>query len=109
MDKKALGLLEVQGYSVALAAMDKACKSANIKIMAMDCNNPKAGDGAFIPVVVQVKFVGTVSDVNVALEVAREVAGQYIPREEILTSCIPYYHEDLQGILNVGKVRKKQI
>ncbi|GIM29797.1 hypothetical protein CPJCM30710_24630 [Clostridium polyendosporum] len=109
MKKKALGLLEVQGYSVALAVMDKACKSADIEIKAIDCNNPKAGDNAHIPVVVQVKFVGSVSDVKVALEVAREAALKYIPNEEIVTRCIASCHEELEILLNVGKVKNKQI
>lgn len=107
MKDRALGLLEVQGYSVALAAMDKACKAADIKILAMDCNNPKAGDNAFIPVVVQVKFVGGVSDVKAALEVARDAALVYIPENEIVTHCIASYSEELEKLLQTGKVKQK--
>lgn len=109
MKDKALGLLEVQGYSVALAVMDKACKAANIKILAMDCNNPKMGDNAYIPVVVQVKFVGSVSDVKAALEVAKEAALEYIPSEEIVTHCISSYSDELEVLLHTGKVKNKQI
>ncbi len=107
MKNKALGLLEVQGYSVALAVMDKACKAADIEIKAMDCNNPKQGDNAFIPVVVQVKFTGSVSDVKIALEVAREAALQYISSEDIVTGIIPSYDEGLVKILPLGKVKIK--
>jgi len=107
MNKKALGLLEVQGYSVALAVMDKACKSANIEIKSIDCNNPKAGDKAKIPLVVQVKFVGSISDVKVALEIAKEAALEYIPSEDIAISFIALYDEELEKLLQVGKVKKK--
>lgn len=107
MNRKALGLLEVQGYSVALAVMDKACKAADIKILAMDCNNPKAGDKAFIPVVVQVKFIGNITDVKIALEVAKEAALEYIPKEEIVTVCISSYSEELEPLLHIGKVKVK--
>jgi microcompartment protein CcmL/EutN len=107
MNRKALGLLEVQGYSIALAVMDKACKEADINILAMDCNNPKAGDNAHIPVVVQVKFTGNVTDVQIALEVAKEAALEYIPSEEIVTACITSYSEELEPLLHVGKVIKK--
>ncbi|KOA18594.1 BMC domain protein [Clostridium homopropionicum DSM 5847] len=107
MNKKALGLLEVQGYSVALAVMDKACKSAEIEIKSIDCNNPKAGDKANIPLVVQVKFVGSVSDVKIALEIAKEAALEYIPREDIVTSSIALYDEELEKLLQIGKVNKK--
>lgn len=109
MENKSLGLLEVQGYSVALAVMDKACKAANIKILAMDCNNPKAGDNAFIPVVVQVKFVGSVSDVKVALEVAKEAALSYLREEDIVTRCIASYSDELEELLCSGKVKNKQV
>lgn len=109
MKYKALGLLEVQGYSVALAVMDKACKAADIKIKSMDCNNPKAGDKAYIPVVIQIKFVGSVSDVKVALEVAKEAALEYIPSEEIVSKCIACYDDKLEALLNIGKVKNKQI
>lgn len=109
MKENALGLLEVLGYSVALAVMDKACKSSHIKIKSIDCSNPRSGDSALIPVVVQVKFTGTVSDVKVALDTAREAAIKYIPEEEIVTSFIGSYHEDLEPLLKVGKVKNKQI
>lgn len=109
MNKNALGLLEVQGYSVALAVMDKACKAAQVEIVSIDCNNPKAGDAAYIPLVVQVKFVGSVSDVKIALEVAKEAALEYIPREEIVAEYIASYDEGLEKLLGVGKVKNKQI
>jgi microcompartment protein CcmL/EutN len=109
MNNKSLGLIEVQGYSVALAVMDKACKAADIKILAMDCNNPKEGDNAFIPVVVQVKFIGSVSDVQIALEVAKEAALSYIREEDIVTHCIASYSDELEKLLRCGKVKNKQI
>lgn len=107
MEGQALGLLEVQGYSVALAAMNQACKAANIVIHGMDCNNPAAGDAAFIPVLVQVKFSGSISDVQVALETAKRAACQYISEELVLTSCIPSMSKELEPLLAIGKVKQK--
>jgi len=104
---KALGLLEVQGYSVALAAMDKACKNADIHIEGMDCNNPTLGDSAPIPVVIQVKFTGSISDVKIALEVAKEEASKYIDEKDILTHFIPSASEELRKLLPLGKVKVK--
>lgn len=103
----AVGLLEVQGFSVALAAMDKACKAANIRIEGMDCNNPISGDDANIPVVVQVKFRGNVSEVKVALEVAKEEASLHISKTDILTHLIPSVSTGLQQLLASGKVSPK--
>lgn len=109
MKRNALGLLEVEGYSVALAVMDKACKSADIKIIAMDCNNPTAGNNAFIPLVVQVKFTGSISDVKAALDIAKETAVKYIPEEAIVAECITSYSEELEKLLLAGKVKNKQL
>mgnify|MGYP005749084511 CR=1 FL=1 len=103
----ALGMLEVQGYSVALAAMDKACKAANVTITGMDCNNPTQGDSAPIPVVVQVKFTGEISDVRVALEVARYEASRLIDEKDVLTRLIPKPFKGLEKLLSAGKVKLK--
>lgn len=105
---KAIGMLEVLGYSVALAAMDKACKAANVQIAGIDCNNPSSGDHATIPVVIQVKFTGEVSDVEVALEVARLEASQYIAESDILTHLIPSAFAGIENLLSLGKVKQKQ-
>jgi microcompartment protein CcmL/EutN len=103
----AIGLLEVQGYSVALAAMDKACKVANIKIEGIDCNNPSAGDSAPIPVVIQVKFTGSVSDVKVALEVAEYEAAKYIDERDISAHLISSAANGVEKLLPLGKVKLK--
>ncbi|MFC4403496.1 BMC domain-containing protein [Gracilibacillus xinjiangensis] len=102
---KAVGLLEVLGYSVALAAMDQACKAAEVRIEAMDCNNPSSGDKASIPVVIQVKFTGNISDVRIALDVARQEACKYIADEEIVTKLISNYAPGLENLLGIGKVK----
>lgn len=103
---KAAGLLEVQGFSVAMTAMDKACKAADIVIEGMDCNNPASGDDAPIPVVVQVKFTGKISDVEVALEAAKREARLHISEEDILTHLIPSSPEGLEKLLSGGKVKR---
>jgi len=107
MDRYALGFLEVQGYSVALAAMDKACKAANITIHGMDCNNPPDEKNAVIPVMVQVKFTGPVSDVQIALEVAKETASQYVSSNEVMIHCIPSSSKEIEALLSIGKVKRK--
>jgi len=107
MSKKAIGCLEVLGYSVALDAMDKACKGADIKILAIDCNNPTLGDKAKIPNVFQVKFEGDVSNVKVALEIAKNVALKYIDEADIHIHCISKKAEGLDTLLKIGKVKKR--
>jgi microcompartment protein CcmL/EutN len=107
MSNKAVGCLEVLGYSVALDAMDKACKGADIKILGIDCNNPRAGDKAKIPNVFQVKFEGDISSVRNALDIAREVALKYIDDEDIFTHCISKKADGVDELLSIGKVKKK--
>lgn len=105
--RRAIGMLEVLGFSVALAAIDRACKVADIQIEGIECNNPRQGEQAQIPVVIQVKFTGTVEDVKIALEVARKEAEKYIASEDILTHCIPSSLDDLDKLLPIGKVKRK--
>lgn len=107
MRDKAVGCLEVLGYSVALDAMDKACKGANIRILGIDCNNPKEGDKAKIPNVFQVKFEGDISSVMDALKIAKEVAQKYIDEKDIVTHCITKKATGIDELLRVGKVKKK--
>ncbi|MDZ7542972.1 BMC domain-containing protein, partial [Clostridium perfringens] len=104
MTRPAIGCVEVQGYSVALAVMDQACKAANITIKGIDCNNPPNDSRARIPVMIQVKFSGTVSDVQAALDVARETASRYLAPDEMLFHLIPSGSAELMGLLPQGKV-----
>lgn len=106
MLKYAVGFLEVAGYSVAIDAMDKACKAADIRIAGIDTINPK-DTSAFIPLTVQVKFTGSVSDVKAALEVAREVSLKYNKPEEITTHVIEGPFDGVDKLVNIGKVKIK--
>ncbi len=107
MKSNAVGCLEVLGYSVALDSMDKALKAADIKIVGIDCNNPTKGEKAIIPNVFQVKFIGRVDDVKIALEVAKQNALKYISEEDILVHMIPRASDGLVGMLKNGKVKNK--
>jgi len=105
--RKAIGFLEVCGYSVALASMDKACKAADVTICGIDVNNPIQGENAQIPVVVQVKMTGEISDVEIALEVAKAEASKYLSQSDILTHLIPSTTMELEKLLSRGKVAVK--
>ena len=107
MMSEAVGVIEVQGYSVALAVMDKVCKAADVTITGIDVNNPIQGEKAAIPVVVQVKFKGKISDIKTGLEVAAQEARKYISEDDILTHFIPSAMPELQELLFSGKVKKK--
>jgi len=100
----AIGLLEVHGYSVAMAAIDSACKTADVTVAGIDANNPLLGDAARIPIVVQVKFCGDVSNVKAALEAGRQAALKHNETSEISTHLIANGADGLQPLLKLGKV-----
>ncbi len=103
----AIGMLEVQGFSIALEAADAMCKAANITIEAFDANNPTSAD-VKIPVIVQVKIQGGISDVTAALETGRRVGEQYFPASEVITDCIPAAAEEIMPLITSGKLKPTQ-
>ena len=100
----AIGMLEVQGFSIALEAADAMCKAANVKVEAFDANNPSSPD-VKIPVIVQVKIEGGISDVQAALETGRSVGEKYLNEAEVITRCIPAVSEELRSLVKSGKLQ----
>lgn len=99
----AIGFLECAGYGALLYAMDKACKAADIKILGIDTINPK-DTSAFIPLTAQVKFEGTVSQVKIAVEVAREAALEINEENEVLISVIENPYEGTKELAKISKI-----
>lgn len=104
MAGNALGLIEVQGYSTALAVGDAMCKNASVQIQAMDCNNPVKGAEAEIPLTVQIKITGEISHVKEALEVGRNTAKKYNSEEDILTHCISKTFKEIEPLITIGRL-----
>lgn len=102
----AVGFLEVAGYSVALYAMDKACKAADIKILGIDTINPK-DSSAHIPLTVQVKFEGKIEDVKTAIRVAKEFASRFNKPEEIIADSIDHAYSGTIKLSKISKVKMK--
>ncbi|MFT4143278.1 MAG: BMC domain-containing protein [Mobilitalea sp.] len=102
----AIGFLECAGYGALLYAMDKACKAADIKILGIDTINPK-DTSAFIPLTTQVKFEGSISDVKVAIEVAKEAALRFNEEKEVITSMIELPYEGVDKLARISKVKIK--
>lgn len=100
----AMGFLEVAGYGAALYAMDKACKATDIKILGIDTINPK-DTSANIPLTVQIKFEGSVSDVKYAVEIAGEAALKFNEEKEITTSVIDNPYDGTNKLGRISKVK----
>lgn len=100
----AIGFLEVAGYSVALAAMDQACKTADITIVGIDTINPK--DTSFpLPLTVQTKFIGPLSDVKEAVAVAKKVALQYNQEIEVTASVMEGPYDQIAYLAQITKIK----
>ena len=74
--QEAAGLLEVFGCVAAFAAADAAAKAANVTIQSIDKNKPANADSLPVPLLVCIKFRGSVTDVTAAVEAGMEVANR---------------------------------
>ena len=59
---EAVGMLEVFGLATAFAAADAGCKAGNVWLEKFDKNKPANADELPVPLIVMVKFRGSVSD-----------------------------------------------
>lgn len=71
---KATGLIEVYGLTAAFVACDAGCKAANVTVETFDKNKPANADKLPVPLIVLIKFRGSVEDVKAAVEAAENAA-----------------------------------
>ena len=81
---QAIGFLEVYGLVAAFAAGDAGCKAADVTMEPFDKNKPANADKLPVPLIVLIKFRGSVEDVKAAIAAAKTVA-------ENLTGVISSY------------------
>ena len=74
MDERAIGILEVFGLCCAFMAADAGCKAADVTLEPFDKNKPANADALPVPLLVTIKFRGSVADVRAAGEAGREMA-----------------------------------
>ena len=72
--QEAVGMIEVFGLATAFAAADAGCKAANVRLETFDKNKPGNADELPVPLIVMVKFRGSVSDVKAAVVAAKTKA-----------------------------------
>ena len=71
---KATGIIEVFGLAAAFVAVDAGCKAADVSVETLDKNKPANADALPVPLIVAIKFRGTVENVSAAVEAAAEAA-----------------------------------
>ena len=67
----ATGILEVFGLVAAFVACDAGCKAADVTVEHFDKNKPGNADELEVPLIVAVKFRGSVDAVEAAIEAAK--------------------------------------
>ena len=73
---KATGIIEVYGLTAAFVACDAGCKAADVTVEYFDKNKPGNADALPVPLIVAIKFRGTVDNVKAAVEAAAEAAAR---------------------------------
>ena len=71
---EAVGILEVFGLATAFVAADAGCKAANVHLEVFDKNKPANADALPVPLLVTIKFRGSITDVQAAVDAGIEVA-----------------------------------
>ena len=71
---KATGILEVFGLVAAFVACDAGCKAADVTVENFDKNKPGNADALEVPLIVAIKFRGSVDAVESAMAAAKLAA-----------------------------------
>ena len=87
---EAVGILEVFGLATAFVAADAGCKAANVHLEVFDKNKPANADSLPVPLLVCIKYRGSVSDVTAAVEAGMKVA-------ESMTGVVQHYTNPQPG------------
>ena len=73
---KATGIIEVYGLACAFVACDPGCKAAHVVVETFDKNKPAKADKLPVPLIVCIKFRGSVDSVTAAVEAAANAANR---------------------------------
>jgi microcompartment protein CcmL/EutN len=100
----AAGLLVVYGLVTAFAAVDAACKAANVSVEAFDKNKPANSDKLPIPLLVMVKLRGKLHDIQAAMTAGRAAAESL--GGVLSAHIIPQPDAETEKILAVNEIKK---
>ncbi len=101
---KATGILEVFGLVAAFVACDAGCKAADVTVEHFDKNKPGNADELEVPLIVAVKFRGSVVAVEAAMEAAKAAAERVtgIVSSHVITRT----EEDTEAMLKLNAFDK---
>ncbi|MCQ2770582.1 MAG: BMC domain-containing protein [Clostridia bacterium] len=98
--KQAVGMIEVYGLVAAFAACDAGCKAANVTVEKFDKNKPANADSLPVPLLVCVKFRGSVSDCTAAVKAAEDAANRV--SGVVCSHVIPLCEDDTEKMLKIS-------
>ena len=100
----ATGIVEVYGLVAAFCACDAGCKAAEVTVEPFDKNKPANAESMPVPLIVAIKFRGTVTNVEAAVAAAAEEANRItgVVSTHILTSTEP----DTEAMLKLNAFDK---
>lgn len=98
--ENAVGIIEVYGLVAAFVAGDAGCKAANVTLETFDRNKPANADKLPVPLIVTVKFRGSVDDVRAAVEAAEDAANNI--SGVITKHIIAKPEKDIQKMLSIS-------
>ncbi len=101
----AVGLIEVFGLVAGFVACDAGCKAADVTVETFDKNKPGNADALEVPLIVAIKFRGSVAAVEAALEAAAAAAEQV--SGVICKHIIANVEEDTEKLLKLNAFDKK--
>lgn len=104
MNSAATGLIEVYGLTAACAAADAGCKAADVTLEIFDRNKPANADALPVPLLVTVKFRGSVSNVKAAVEAGLRAAEAI--SGVVSSHVIPAPEEDVNKMLKISGLDK---
>ena len=103
-EEEAVGLLEVFGLVCAFLAADAGCKAADVRLEVFDKNKPANADALPVPLLVTIKFRGSVADVTEAMKAAEAVA---LANTGIVTKhIIPRPTEETEKMMPISALDK---
>lgn len=102
---QAVGIIEVYGLVAAFAALDAGCKAGNVTAEPFDKNKPKNPDQLKVPLIVAVKFRGSVDSVTAAVDAAEQAANAV---SGVITKyIIPRPEQGTENMLKLSGLDKK--
>ena len=102
---KATGIIEVYGLTAAFVALDAGCKAADVTVETFDKNKPANADGLPVPLIVAIKFRGSVENVTAAVEAAEAAANRV--SGVVAKRIIAGFEEQAEPMLKLNAFDKK--